>query len=132
TRRSVMSLAQRVASLRCQCWVALGGEADIPPTSRLYQCDANDPKAKWQVTRRLHPRVRASWAGRGQEPWQSRAAIRMSHLGNSSSKCDPSQSCPSPRLGHSTKIHLRGGLALDYGEHACSVLSGTVPRSWGQ
>jgi hypothetical protein len=31
------------------------------------------------------------------------AAIRMSHLGNSSSKCDPSKSCPSPRLGHSTK-----------------------------
>src|SRR5205807_1298220 len=42
---------------------------------------------------------------RGQEPWQWRAAIRMSHLGNSSSKCDPSQSCPSPRLGHPTKIH---------------------------
>src|SRR5262245_18673271 len=53
----------------------------------------------------------------------TRAAIRMSHLGNSSCKCDPSQSCPSPRLGHSTKIHL---------EHACSVLSGTVPRGWGQ
>jgi hypothetical protein len=42
---------------------------------------------------------------RGQEPWQSRAAIRVSHLGNSSSKCAPSQSYPSPRLGHSTKIH---------------------------
>jgi hypothetical protein len=32
-------------------------------------------------------------------PWQS-------HLGNSSSKCDPSKSCPSPRLGHSTKKRL--------------------------
>jgi hypothetical protein len=26
--------------------------------------------------------------GRGQEPWQSRAAIRMSHLGNNFSECD--------------------------------------------
>jgi hypothetical protein len=26
----------------------------------------------------------------------------------------------------------RGGLTLDYGEHACSVVSGTMPRSWGQ
>src|ERR1700679_1538715 len=34
----------------------------------------------------------------------------MSHLGNSSSKCDPSQSCPSPRLGHSTKKRTRLGL----------------------
>ena len=29
----------------------------------------------------------------------------MSHFGNSSSKFCPSQSCPSLRLGHSTKIH---------------------------
>ena len=40
-----------------------------------------------------------------QEPWQSRAAIRMSHLGNSSSKCEPI-----PIFIH------KNGLALDYGE----------------
>jgi len=61
---------------------ALGADRTAP----IGGNDVNDPKAKWQVTRWLHPRVRASWAGcRGQEPWQSRAAIRMSHLGNSSS-----------------------------------------------
>src|SRR5215472_8561364 len=44
--------------------------------------------------------------------WQSRAAIRMSHLGNSTSKRDSSQSCPSLRLGHPHRNNRRGGLAL--------------------
>ena len=34
-------------------------------------------------------------------------------------------------LGHPLKNVGRGGLTLDYGEHACSLLSGTMPRSWG-
>jgi enoyl-CoA hydratase/carnithine racemase len=67
-------------------------------------------------------------------PKTSRKASRRPRNGGSPTSRDGK--LPTPIQSAAGTFHLKnvrcGGLAMDNCEHACSVLSGTVPRSWGQ
>src|SRR5437870_2673784 len=74
-RRAAGGLIRRMTDAAAHDWYSISLWAAGHPDEALQEVDL------------AHRRDPLSGC-RGQEPWQWRAAIRMSHLGNSSSKCD--------------------------------------------